>query len=144
MNADAASPTSEQGAPPGAPGEAPLPASWDAVAADWPALNALLDEALALPPAEREPWLQRLHGPHALLKDTLGRLLAVQAGIETGNFLGTLPRLDARPHARPPHQRRGPVTRSAPGACIANWVPAAWAACGWPSAPMARSSGRWR
>ncbi|MBP6764090.1 MAG: protein kinase [Rubrivivax sp.] len=115
MNADAASPTSEQGAPPGAPGEAPLPASWDAVAADWPALNALLDEALALPPAEREPWLQRLHGPHALLKDTLGRLLAVQAGIETGNFLGTLPRLDATA------ARQTPAPTARPGDTVGPW-----------------------
>ncbi len=32
----------------------------EALAADWPELNQLLDEALALPAAQRERWLQAL------------------------------------------------------------------------------------
>jgi serine/threonine-protein kinase len=64
------------------------------LAADWPRLNALLDEALSLPAPERAAWLRVLPAEHAALKDTLARLLDVRAGIETGDFLGTLPRLD--------------------------------------------------
>ncbi|MFY7901455.1 MAG: serine/threonine-protein kinase, partial [Rubrivivax sp.] len=64
------------------------------LAADWPRLNALLDEALSLPAPERAAWLRVLPAEHMALKDTLARLLDVRAGIETGDFLGTLPRLD--------------------------------------------------
>jgi hypothetical protein len=62
--------------------------------ADWPAINRLLDEALALPPAERGAWLAALPAEMAELKDTLARLLASTGGIETGDFLHTLPKLD--------------------------------------------------
>ncbi|MFN7395256.1 MAG: serine/threonine-protein kinase, partial [bacterium] len=64
------------------------------LAADWPRLNALLDEALSLPAPERAAWLRVLPAEHAALKDTLARLLEVRAGIETGDFLGTLPKLE--------------------------------------------------
>jgi hypothetical protein len=63
------------------------------LAADWPALNGLLDQALALPQAERLPWVEQL--PETAPKDTLRRLLSVRHGIETGDFLGTLPRVAA-------------------------------------------------
>jgi eukaryotic-like serine/threonine-protein kinase len=64
------------------------------LAAAWPRLNDLLDEALALPPPERAGWLAALPAEHAALKDTLAKLLDVRSGIETGDFLGTLPKLD--------------------------------------------------
>lgn len=72
----------------------------DALSARWPALNALLDEALALPAAERSRWLESLAGEQAGLKDTLRDLLATHAGVETGDFLGTLPKLPPSDEAR--------------------------------------------
>ena len=68
----------------------------------WPALNRLLDEALSLPRTEHDTWLARLGETDAALKDTLRRLLAVQAGLETGDFLGTLPRLETTADADHP------------------------------------------
>lgn len=64
-----------------------------ALAADWPALSALLDEALALPAAARAAWLSALPAEHAARRDTLRALLARQAEVETDDFLHTLPRL---------------------------------------------------
>lgn len=64
--------------------------------AHWPAINALLDEALNLPPSERASWLEGLVGEHATHRDALRSLLAHQAQVETGDFLNTLPRLEAR------------------------------------------------
>jgi serine/threonine-protein kinase len=61
--------------------------------ARWPEINALLDEALVLPVADREPWLARLTDERATLRDTVSRLLAAHASLESGSFLGTLPRL---------------------------------------------------
>jgi tetratricopeptide (TPR) repeat protein len=64
-----------------------------ALAAHWPEINSLLNEALALPVPERAGWLDSLHLEHAELKDTLRELLAAHAAVETGDFLGTLPRI---------------------------------------------------
>jgi hypothetical protein len=66
---------------------------------EWPAINRLLEEALALPPGERAAWVERLDDTQAPMKDTLRRLLAV-ASAETADFMGTLPKLgDALPDA---------------------------------------------
>ncbi|MBU3671012.1 MAG: serine/threonine protein kinase [Sinobacteraceae bacterium] len=65
------------------------------VSANWPVLSELLDEVLALPPEEREGWLRTLPAEHWPLRETLRRLLEVQAGIETRPFLETLPKLTA-------------------------------------------------
>jgi len=65
------------------------------VSANWPVLSQLLDEVLALPPADREAWLRALPVEHWPLRETLRRLLEVQAGIETRPFLETLPKLTA-------------------------------------------------
>lgn len=59
----------------------------------WPEVSALLDEALALPADERHSWIDSLAGAQAALKDTLRHLLAAHAEVETGDFLGTLPKL---------------------------------------------------
>ncbi len=61
----------------------------------WPEIEALLDEALALPPQEHAPWLARLDGERAALRDTVAQLLRAHALAETGDFMGTLPHLDA-------------------------------------------------
>jgi tetratricopeptide (TPR) repeat protein/predicted Ser/Thr protein kinase len=65
--------------------------------ADWPAINRLLDEALELPPAERSAWLAALPAEAAGLRDTVARLLAASGGVETGDFLHTLPKLGGPP-----------------------------------------------
>jgi len=65
---------------------------------DWPAISRRLDEALALPAAERLVWLETLQ-ESAALKITLRRLLADDPGVETDDFLGSLPRLTLAPEA---------------------------------------------
>ena len=62
---------------------------------DWPALSALLDEALALPASERSAWLAALAGERAALRETLARLLADAPGIETDDLLAAPPRFGA-------------------------------------------------
>jgi eukaryotic-like serine/threonine-protein kinase len=59
----------------------------------WHEISALLDQALDLPAAQRAAWLDQLSAAHAPLEDELRRLLAQLAGVETGDFLNTLPRL---------------------------------------------------
>jgi serine/threonine protein kinase len=59
----------------------------------WAELNRLLDEALDLPPADRDTWLQSLDSQHAPLKPHLRDLLARAARVETRDFLNTLPKL---------------------------------------------------
>jgi eukaryotic-like serine/threonine-protein kinase len=63
------------------------------VAAMWPQLERLLDEALDRPAAEREAWLAALAPEHAGLSDTLRRLLQAHRYAETRDFLGVLPAL---------------------------------------------------
>ena len=62
---------------------------------DWPALSALLDEALALPAGERSAWLAALPGERSALRETLARLLEVAPGVETDELLAALPRFGA-------------------------------------------------
>ncbi|MCE4557904.1 protein kinase domain-containing protein [Roseateles cellulosilyticus] len=61
----------------------------------WPAISALLDEALALPVAEQGVWLDSLVGERAAHRQALSLLLRYRSGIETGSFLNELPALDA-------------------------------------------------
>jgi len=65
----------------------------DSLAARWPEISALLDQALALPAAERDAWLAGLSGAQAELRDTLRLLLERARQVESGSFLGSLPRL---------------------------------------------------
>ncbi len=60
----------------------------------WPALSALLDEALNLPASEHQTWLDSLAGEHAAHRDALRALLTHRQGVETDDFLGRLPQLD--------------------------------------------------
>jgi serine/threonine protein kinase len=78
---------------------------------NWPTVSALLDEALALPAAERDTWLQSLDGERAALKDTLRELLSRASGVETEDFLATLPRFTRV-------TERGPLTELAAGDAI--------------------------
>ncbi|MBQ1764720.1 MAG: hypothetical protein IIZ92_17745, partial [Aquincola sp.] len=61
------------------------PSAIASLQAAWPVVSELLDQALALPPDERDRWLDQLAGPHAQHRDTLRALLATQAEIETGD-----------------------------------------------------------
>jgi len=61
----------------------------------WPQIDALLDEALALPAPERAAWLAALQGERAALRDTVAQLLGAHAHAETGDFMGELPALSA-------------------------------------------------
>ncbi|MBX3636240.1 MAG: serine/threonine protein kinase [Rubrivivax sp.] len=67
--------------------------AWHGLAADWPTIDRLLDEALALPPGQRAGLL----ATHADLTDsvrsTVERLLAADARMQTAQFMQTLPPL---------------------------------------------------
>lgn len=58
-------------------------------------LSELLDTALELPIEDRERWIESLPQEHSALKPRLRSLLSRAARIETSDFLGTLPKVDA-------------------------------------------------
>jgi len=67
---------------------------------DWPAISALLDEALAQPAPARAAWLEARTDLPAPRRAAVRRILARQAGIESGAFLAALPPLlDGAPPA---------------------------------------------
>ena len=68
------------------------------LAADWPAISRRLDEALALAPAERSTWLDALDEGDSI-KAKLRQLLSEAGDVESGDFLGTLPKLALGPAA---------------------------------------------
>ena len=72
-------------------------------AAVWPAINALLDEALNLPPSEHATWLDGLVGERGAHREALRMLLAQQAEIETDDFLQEIPRLNIDAARVPAH-----------------------------------------
>jgi len=57
---------------------------------EWFALSKLFDDALDRAPGDREHWLNSLPKQHASLRDSLRKMLATHAAIETGDFLQTL------------------------------------------------------
>jgi serine/threonine-protein kinase len=59
----------------------------------WRALSVLVDHAVDLDEDERARWLEQLDASHAALKPLLERAFRSNAGVETGAFLGTLPKL---------------------------------------------------
>jgi len=61
------------------------------IEADWPRLSGLLDEIMNLPPASRETFIGALPPPDDRLADTLRELLALQAKVETEEFMDDLP-----------------------------------------------------
>jgi serine/threonine-protein kinase len=65
-----------------------------ALAADWPALSALMDEVLALPPAQRASWVEALDGDRAAHREALRAWLIAQHQVAEDDFLETLPRLN--------------------------------------------------
>ncbi|HSI51702.1 MAG TPA: protein kinase [Ideonella sp.] len=69
----------------------------DKFSSNWAAISGLLDEALSLPPAQREAWLAGLSGADADHREALHALLAGQSKIESGDFLAKPPALHAMP-----------------------------------------------
>ena len=59
---------------------------------EWPAISQRLDEALTVEPRQRNTWLDSLPETDSV-KSKLRRLLFDAPGVETGDFLGTLPKL---------------------------------------------------
>jgi serine/threonine-protein kinase len=78
----------------------------------WDVLNRLLDHALDLPPAEREPWIESLRGEEATLKPRLRGLLF---GAPTKSFLETVPKFEAVTEGSTTLASRTP---EAPGATV--------------------------
>ena len=66
------------------------------LAEEWPAISRRLDEALLLEPGQRDTWLAALAETDSV-KDKLRHLLLNPASVETGDFLGTLPKLALGP-----------------------------------------------
>lgn len=85
--------------------------------ADWPVLSALLDEALALPAAQRQAWLAGLPQPQSEHRFVLQQLLDAQPQVETDDFLAALPALPV-PDAALPGLAAGEL---APGQQVGPW-----------------------
>ncbi len=62
------------------------------LAEEWPTISRRLDEALSIAPRERDSWLDSLHETDSV-KSKLRNLLSDAAGVETADFLGSLPKL---------------------------------------------------
>ncbi len=67
----------------------------EALKADWPALEALLNEALEVPEEQRTAWIDALTGERARFQSPLRRLLVRSGDIRARAFLETLPPLSA-------------------------------------------------
>ena len=65
---------------------------------EWPAISQRLDEALSVEPQQRNTWLDSLPETDSI-KAKLRRLLFDAPGVETDDFLGTLPKLTLGPGA---------------------------------------------
>ncbi|MGZ5274576.1 MAG: protein kinase domain-containing protein [Caldimonas sp.] len=73
-------------------------------ARDWPVISALFDQALDVPASSRRRWLEELPEDQRLHRDSLERLLADHASVQTEDFLSTLPKRGTacEPMAAPP------------------------------------------
>ncbi|GIL05762.1 MAG: hypothetical protein BroJett031_22820 [Betaproteobacteria bacterium] len=68
-----------------------MPSAADLTAASWRVFSDLLDQALELPPTERLGWIEALPAEHETLKPALRAVLARAGGVETAQWLNTLP-----------------------------------------------------
>ncbi|MEY4356705.1 MAG: hypothetical protein RL469_31, partial [Pseudomonadota bacterium] len=69
--------------------------------ADWPSISELLDEALALPRAERERWLQSQTTLRPEVRDSLRGLLSIEAVAESEALFESLPPIEGLPPPAP-------------------------------------------
>jgi serine/threonine-protein kinase len=76
-------------------------------ARSWQELSRLLDTALDLPAERRDAWLESLGAEFDALKPHLRELLSRSASVETGDFLGTLPRIELPAPAVPTPYHEG-------------------------------------
>jgi serine/threonine protein kinase len=74
---------------------------FDTIAADWPAISALLDELLALSQTEQAAWVDALADERARFKDKLKLMLSARGDGETDQFLNQLPSLPHLAQASP-------------------------------------------
>jgi serine/threonine-protein kinase len=79
----------------------------EGLAADWPTISALLDEALALPVDAQAAWLDALSDAHARLRPSLQRLLAAHGDVSAGSFLAGTPQLPLLPNPPQPGEPAG-------------------------------------
>ena len=70
-----------------------MPVAADLTESSWKVFSALLDRALELAPSDRLAWLDTLDAEHAHLKPALRSLLQRSAGVETAQWLDTLPHM---------------------------------------------------
>ena len=104
---------------------------------EWVMLSHLLDQALELPEAAHEQWLESLAEPFVCLKPTLRAMLAQQRTPAPDAFLNTLPTFTGVPALAP--DAIAPVE---PGVAIGpipsarRWDRAVWVPCGLPNVPM--------
>ena len=84
------------------------PVTWQALAADWPDISRVLDDALAVLPAQRTAWLAARTDLADAVRSSLERLLAGGAALETDDFMRSLPPLVA--------EAGGPVDAALPRA----------------------------
>jgi serine/threonine-protein kinase len=68
--------------------------------AEWLELSRLLDQALDLPDAEREQWLDTLDSADDALKEKLRRLLSHPSAVTTDDFLRQLPPVECGTNAQ--------------------------------------------
>jgi eukaryotic-like serine/threonine-protein kinase len=59
---------------------------------EWPTISRRLDEALLIAPRERDTWIDSIHENDSI-KAKLRNLLSDAVGVETDDFLGSLPKL---------------------------------------------------
>lgn len=69
--------------------------------ADWPSISELLDEALGLPRAERERWLQSQTGLRPEVRESLRGLLSIEVVAESEACLESLPPIEGLPPPAP-------------------------------------------
>jgi hypothetical protein len=103
---------------------------------DLKRLSHLLDAAMDLDGVALEPWLAALPPDDRPLAPRLREMLAGRAA-RAGSS-------SAAPAQAVWPACLAPATSSVRTGCCAGSAKAAWARCGWPSAPTAPSSGRWR
>jgi len=83
-------------------------AAFDLESGTWATLRGLLDEALALEPAQRGAWLDQLDARgHAALAPRLRRLLSHADTGTAARLLETLPKVETGQFAPPFRCRRG-------------------------------------
>jgi len=78
----------------------------------WATLRRLLDEALDLPAAERDTWVDRLGGEDAEFKPRLRALLAHADGTAVERLLQTLPKIETGAFAGRPSAERDDLGES--------------------------------